>query len=70
MLDAHDNTDLADFFKLAIFTGARRGNLLAMAWKDIDLKNALWTIPAEDTKTGRTYLIPLADRVLFDSDLY
>jgi len=49
-----------DFFLLALFTGARRANVLAMRWKDIDLDGAVWTIPAESTKSGRTYNLPLA----------
>jgi integrase len=31
-------------------TGARRGNVLAMRWEDINLERETWTIP--ETKTG------------------
>lgn len=48
-----------DFFKLAIFTGARRGNLQAMRWSNIDLKAATWTIPGEQHKNGQAVVLPL-----------
>jgi integrase len=37
--------------KLALFTGQRRSNVLAMRWDDLDLDRALWTMP--HTKTGQ-----------------
>jgi integrase len=49
-----------DFFLLALFTGARRSNVLAMRWANIDLDGATWTIPRDETKTGTTYRLPLS----------
>jgi integrase len=46
-----------DFFTLSLLTGARRGNLLAMAWADIDMDRRLWRIP--ETKSGKPVFIPL-----------
>lgn len=46
-----------DYFVLALLTGARRENLLAMRWADVDLDRAEWVIP--ETKTGEPYRIPL-----------
>lgn len=51
--------DARDFILLGLFTGARRSNLMAMSWADIDLEAALWTIPGTETKTARAYHIPL-----------
>ena len=48
-----------DFFRLLIFTGARRGNVASMRWEDIDLDQALWTIPADDAKGKRPIRVPL-----------
>lgn len=48
-----------DFFLLALFTGARRANLIAMAWNDVNLEAGTWTIPADQTKTGKVYRLPL-----------
>ena len=56
-LDAEPNELFRDFFRLALFTGARRGNLLTMAWANIDLKSAMWHIPV--TKSGSPVTIPL-----------
>jgi len=49
-----------DFFKLCLFTGARRSNLQAMKWKDIDMKAATWRISGDETKNGTDTTLPLA----------
>ena len=46
-----------DFFLLALLTGARRGNVQAMAWRDLDLDGAVWRIPT--TKNGEPQNVPL-----------
>lgn len=45
-----------DFWLLALFSGARRGNVAGMAWKDIDLDAGVWYLPGWKTKGG----LPLA----------
>ncbi len=47
-----------DFFLLALFTGARRGNVAAMKWADLDLELSQWRIP--ETKAGRVQFVPLS----------
>jgi integrase len=37
--------DLRDFLLLALSTGARRGSVLSMRWKDVDWQCRLWVIP-------------------------
>ena len=49
-----------DFFQLALFTGARRGNIASMAWNEIDLDRTTWTIPADKTKNKRPAVIALS----------
>lgn len=44
------NTTVRDYFLLALLTGARRANVLAMRWGEIDLKEGIWRIPR--TKNG------------------
>ncbi len=57
--EATGTTLWRDFFMLALFTGARRGNLMRMRWDDLDLGRAVWTIPGDTTKTGQTYVLAL-----------
>lgn len=49
----------SDFFMLCLLTGARKGNVEAMAWADVNLEAAIWTIPAEQFKAGRQMVVPL-----------
>ncbi|HJV25324.1 MAG TPA: tyrosine-type recombinase/integrase [Aromatoleum sp.] len=39
------NDTLRDFILLALLTGARRANLCAMHWREIDLRAGVWRIP-------------------------
>ena len=47
-----------EFILMLLLTGARRGNVATMRWRELDLKRAVWRIP--DTKTGEPYLIALS----------
>jgi integrase len=51
----------ADVFKMLLYTGARRGSVVGMKWKDIDLAFAIWTIPAEVAKNKTATPLPLTD---------
>ena len=44
-------------FLSALFTGARRQEILLMQWQDLSLERAEWHIP--QTKAGRPHLLPL-----------
>jgi integrase len=48
------------FFQLALITGQRREEVARMRWADLDLEAAIWTLPAEATKAGRSHVVPLA----------
>jgi integrase len=52
------NVDLQDFVVLALFTGARRGDVLSMQWVDLSLSDNRWTIP--NPKSRIPYVVPLA----------
>jgi integrase len=58
-LVAWPETDMRDFFLLALLTGARKGNLASMRWEELDLAGAVWTIPAAKFKTGAEIRLPL-----------
>jgi integrase len=43
-----------------LLTGARRGELLAAHWADIDLAGGIWTKPAATTKQATLHRVPLS----------
>ena len=50
-----------DFFKLCLYTGQRGGNVRAMRWCELDLKEGTWTIAGEDFKNGEGQLFALTN---------
>lgn len=58
-LAAEPNAHFRDYFALALLTGARRGNLSAMRWADVDLASAVWRIPGAVSKNGQPLSVPL-----------
>lgn len=64
-LNAESNECIRDFFLMSLLTGARRSNVLEMAWQDVTLTEALWRIPR--TKNGdaqAVVLVPTAVEIL------
>jgi integrase len=51
------NPDLSDYVKLAMWTGARRGDLLSMRWQDLSLDDNRWEVP--HPKNRSSYVIAL-----------
>lgn len=51
------STKHRDFFLICLFTGARRGNVQAMRWADVNLDRGTWTIP--DTKANKPQTVVL-----------
>ncbi|MFZ4539349.1 tyrosine-type recombinase/integrase [Propionivibrio sp.] len=49
-LAEESNETLRDYILLALLTGARRANLLAMQWTEVNLNDSVWRIPR--TKNG------------------
>ena len=47
------------FFALLLWTGARKGAVMAMKWSDVNLDNAVWHIPAAIAKNKKVAAIPL-----------
>jgi len=50
-----------DFLRLLLLLGQRRDEVRLMSWSEIDLDNAIWTIPASRYKTGLPHAVPLPD---------
>jgi integrase len=46
--------------QFAILTAARSGEVRGAAWTEIDVENALWTIPKERMKAQREHVVPLS----------
>ena len=49
---------------VALYCGFRKGTLLALRWRDVDLKHAKWRIPGEAMKRGEDYHAPIPRRVV------
>lgn len=58
-LEEHGSQDLKDYVLLSLFTGARKSNVLAMRFDEIDFVGRTWRIP--ETKNGTSQVIPLED---------
>lgn len=61
-LDSEPCETVRDYLYLSLFTGARRGNVQAMRWQEIDFDAAHWTIPT--TKNGKAHIAPLVQPAL------
>lgn len=61
-LAAEPNTTIRDYILISLLTGARRANVQAMRWEEINLDRALWVIP--DTKAGTPLAVPLSSRAV------
>ena len=47
-----------------VLTACRSAEAREATWDEIDFEKALWTIPAERTKTGRVHRVPLSDAAI------
>jgi integrase len=56
-LKTEPSRDLQHFVILALFTGARRGDVLSARWANISFEPPAWTIP--DPKNKEPYVVPL-----------
>jgi integrase len=68
-LKKEPNADLLDYVKLALWTGARRGDLLALRWQDVSLDDNRWEIPHPKNRTPYVVaLTPEAVEILKDRE--
>lgn len=59
---AHHATRLA--LEFMVLCAARSGEARLARWDEIDLRRAVWTIPAHRMKAGREHRVPLSDRAV------
>ena len=50
--------------KFLVLTFVRPGELRNARWDEIDIENALWSIPAERMKMNRDHVVPLSKQAL------
>lgn len=58
VLDEEIDQDAADIMRLALYTGARRGEIIKARWEDVDLSRGVWML--RDRKDGRDTGFPLS----------
>lgn len=59
---AENNVTIRDYVLVSLLTGARRSNVLAMRWQDVNLDRAEWRIPM--TKNGTPQTVTLSPEVV------
>ncbi len=63
-LEAEPNSDLKDFFTMLLLTGARRANVEAMKWADLDLASGTWSVGAAEAKGGEEMKLALTSEAV------
>ena len=58
------NESVRDYVLLSLLTGARRGNVQALRWEEVNLERATWTIPGDKSKNYDPMTIPLHNEAL------
>ena len=61
-LQLEQNHTIRDYFFISLFVGARRSNILAMQWDEINFTTKVWRIP--DTKSGEAVSVPLSEAAM------
>lgn len=63
-LDGHPDQDMADFFRICLFTGARRSNVQSLAWSNVSFSSRTWTVPGDQSKNSKPLNIYLSDQAM------
>jgi integrase len=63
-LRASGNSVAALALEFTILTAARTGEALGARWSEIDMRSAVWTVPAERMKALRQHRVPLCPQAL------
>ncbi len=51
-------------FRFVILTACRTGEAIGARWSEIDMAEAIWTVPGDRMKAGREHHVPLSDAAL------
>lgn len=60
IIEATESAELASLVRLALATAARRGELLSLTWRDVDLTRRVAVLRAANTKNGHARQLPLS----------
>ncbi|HVS73677.1 MAG TPA: site-specific integrase [Phycisphaerae bacterium] len=60
-IDAEPNEVARDYFRMLLYTGARRANVAGMKWDDVSLQRSTWKIPGETFKNGQPLVVNLVE---------
>lgn len=63
-LELTESPIFKDYILMSLLTGARKSNVLAMKWGDIDFGLGLWRVPGEFSKNGSPMQVPLVPDAL------
>ena len=63
-LDGHPDQQGAHVIRLLVLTGARKGEVLAAKWGQVDFAAGLWIKPAATTKTNKIYRAELNEEAI------
>ena len=65
MVELANNSSIsAKALQFLILTATRTSEVLLAKWEEVDLEEAVWTIPAERMKARREHRVPLSDMAL------
>jgi integrase len=65
VLRTHENRPVCLLLMFLLSTGARSNEARQALWSQIDVENAVWRIPAANSKSKRTRAVPLNDSALW-----
>src|SRR5690606_29973694 len=57
-------TPWMQYVRVLILTAQRRREVARARWREIDLDQRIWTIPAERAKSNFAHVVPLSDAVV------
>jgi integrase len=65
VLRTHENRPVCLLLMFLLSTGSRSNEARQMLWSQVDLENAVWRIPASNSKSKKTRAVPLNESALW-----
>ncbi|MCW0234569.1 MAG: hypothetical protein OJJ21_13290 [Ferrovibrio sp.] len=64
-----ENSQSALALQFLILTATRTSETIVASWKEVNLKENLWVVPADRIKGGKEHRITSRTRIIFDEDI-